>query len=150
MLDSLFATKMRIQIPVRSFLNASSRVYLCVQAMDCAVSPGRLCSLLRQSTNVGLMARAREDRQVLYRAKPARPLFPELHSMVLKALGMDRILESIIEQHDLDDLVAKTKRFIRRNIRTLALSAAELKQSVRTLEGQHPFSIWGREMETGP
>src|SRR3546814_8524161 len=33
-----------------------------------------------------------------YRANQAHPLFPELHSMVKKALGMDHILESILSR----------------------------------------------------
>ena len=34
----------------------------------------------------------KEGRQLVYQANTSHPLFPELHSMVEKALGMDQIL----------------------------------------------------------
>jgi hypothetical protein len=37
-----------------------------------------------------------EGRQVIYSANAGHPMFPELRSMVHKALGMDQILDSIV------------------------------------------------------
>lgn len=48
--------------------------------------------------DAGLLSHDKTGRQIHYHANTNHPLFPELHSMVRKALGMDRILESIIER----------------------------------------------------
>ena len=40
----------------------------------------------------------KNGRQIQYQANQKHPLFHELQSMVQKALGMDRILESILER----------------------------------------------------
>ena len=98
MLDSLFTSKMRVKILMRLFLNADSRSHLRELAHDFGASPGHVRSELIQLSAAGLLASEQEGRQVRYRADQSHPLFPELQSMVRKALGMDRILDSIIER----------------------------------------------------
>jgi DNA-binding transcriptional ArsR family regulator len=98
MLDSLITSKMRVQILMRLFLNPDSHAYLRELAQDFHASPGHVRSELQQLSAAGLLTSAKEGRQVHYRADDRHPLFPELQSMVRKALGMDRILDSIIER----------------------------------------------------
>ena len=98
MLDSLFTSKMRIQILMRLFLNSDSQAYLRELAHDFRASPGHVRAELMQLSKAGLLASAKEGRQVHYQADRTHPLFPELQSMVRKALGMDRILESIVQR----------------------------------------------------
>ena len=98
MLDGLFTSKMRIQILMRLFLNADSRSYLRELTHDFGASPGHVRSELMQLSAAGLLVSEKEGRQVQYRADRSHPLFPELQSMVRKALGMDRILESVVER----------------------------------------------------
>ena len=97
MLDSLFTSKMRVQILMRLFLNADSHTYLRELAKDFDASPAHVRSELMRLSAAGLLASAKEGRQVQYRADRSHPLFPELQSMVRKALGMDRIIDSIVE-----------------------------------------------------
>lgn len=98
MLDSLITSKMRVQILMRLFLNAKSRVYLRELAKEFNASPGHVRTELQQLTRAGLLSSVKEGRQVLYRAECSHPLFPELQSMVRKSLGMDRILDSILDR----------------------------------------------------
>jgi len=98
MLDSLFTSKMRVQILMRLFLNPESRAYLRELAHEFGASPGHLRTELRQLSEAGLLTSDKEGRQVQYKADRSHPLFPELQSMVRKALGMDRILDSVVER----------------------------------------------------
>jgi DNA-binding transcriptional ArsR family regulator len=98
MLDSLITSKMRVQILMRLFLDPSRRTYLRELAHDFHASPGHVRAELRQLSGAGLLSSAREGRQVQYRADRSHPLYPELQSMVRKALGMDRIVDSIVER----------------------------------------------------
>lgn len=98
MLDSLITSKMRVQILMRLFLNPEHRTYLRELAQDFHASPGHVRSELRQLADAGLLSSEREGRQVQYRAERSHPLFPELQSMVRKALGMDQIVDSIVER----------------------------------------------------
>ena len=98
MLDSLITSKMRVQILMRLFLNPDSHAYLRELSHEFAASPGHVRSELQQLRAAGLLHSEKQGRQVQYRAERSHPLFPELQSMVRKAFGMDRILDSIIER----------------------------------------------------
>ncbi|MCB1773737.1 MAG: winged helix-turn-helix transcriptional regulator [Gammaproteobacteria bacterium] len=98
MFTGLINSKMRVQILMRFFLNPDSRAHLRELSNEFKASPGHLRSELQQLTKAGLLASEKDGRQVKYSAVRSHPLFPELHSMVRKALGMDRILDSIIQR----------------------------------------------------
>ncbi len=98
MLDSFITSKARIRILIRLFLNPGQKAYLRELATEFNMSPGQLSDELHHMNDAGLLSQSRDGRQLNYRANTSHPLFPELHSMVKKALGMDRILESIIER----------------------------------------------------
>jgi DNA-binding transcriptional ArsR family regulator len=175
MLDSLITSKMRVQILMRLFLNPDSHAYLRELAQDFHASPGHVRSELQQLSAAGLLTSAKEGREVHYRADRSHPLFPELQSMVRKALGMDRIFESILDRlgnleaayvtgdyaegrdtgivdlvlvgdvnrDNLDDLVAKTERYIQRRIRPLVLSQEELEVLAVGGSLQPRLLLWG-------
>ena len=94
----LITSKLRVRILMRLFLNPSRQVYLRELASEFAASSGQVREELLSLHRAGLLTSQRSGRQVLYRADTGHPLFPELQSMVGKALGMDRILESIVER----------------------------------------------------
>ncbi|MFC1684680.1 ArsR family transcriptional regulator [Pseudomonadota bacterium] len=83
---------------MRLFLNPEGHAYLREMAEEFKVSPSQVRDELQQLSSAGLLESEKEGRQINYRANTKHPLFPELHSMVRKALGMDRILDSIIER----------------------------------------------------
>ncbi len=101
-MDSIFTglitSKMRIRILMRLFQNPGQRVYLRELAQEFVASPSQVSEELRQLNAAGLLTREKQGRQILYCANPKYVLFQELQSMVRKALGMDRILDSIIER----------------------------------------------------
>lgn len=92
----LITSKTRIQILVRLFLNPNRRAYLRELASEFSASPSQVKEELAQLASYGLLTSEKSGRQIDYRANQSHPLFPELHSMVKKALGMDRILDSIL------------------------------------------------------
>jgi DNA-binding transcriptional ArsR family regulator len=97
-LSSLIASKTRINILMRLFLNSDQQAYLRELANEFTVSPSQVSGELQQLSDAGLLKSNKSGRQINYRANTEHPLFPELHSMVKKALGMDQILESILER----------------------------------------------------
>lgn len=98
MLESFITSKARIRILIRLFLNPAQKAYLRELAGEFDISPGQLSDELHHLKDTGLLSQNKSGRQVNYQANQNHPLFPELHSMVKKALGMDRILDSIIER----------------------------------------------------
>ena len=89
---------MRIRILMRLFLNPEQHAYVRELAKEFDVSSSQVSGELQQLTQSGLLTSAHQGKQINYQANTGHVLFPELQSMVKKALGMDQILESIIER----------------------------------------------------
>ncbi len=102
MADSIFSglitSKTRVRILMRLFLNPDQNAHLRGLATEFDLSPSQVREELRQLSQAELLINKKKGRQVDYGANTRHPLFPELHSMVRKALGMDHILESIVER----------------------------------------------------
>jgi DNA-binding MarR family transcriptional regulator len=78
---------------MRIFLNPERNVYLRELADDFQASPSHIKNELDQLKEADLVTSRKNGRQVLFSANRRHPVFNELHSMVKKDLGMDRILE---------------------------------------------------------
>jgi DNA-binding MarR family transcriptional regulator len=101
-MDSIFSglitSKTRIRILMRLFLNPDQNAYLRELSEEFMVSPSQVREELQHLSRAGILASRKNGRQIHYQANQKHPLFNELHSMVKKALGMDRILESIVQR----------------------------------------------------
>lgn len=81
---------------MRLFINPARHAYLRELASEFGVSSSQVSEELRQLKKAGLLDDRKSGRQIHYQANTRHPLFPELQSMVRKAMGMDHIVESII------------------------------------------------------
>ncbi len=101
-MDSIFSgiitSKMRIRILMRLFLNPKRNAYLRELSTEFNASPSHIKEELDHLTQSGLLTSKKRGRQILFSANEQHPVFNELHSMVKKALGMDRILESMLKR----------------------------------------------------
>ena len=98
LLSSLITSKTRIRILMRLFLNPVQKAYLRELAGEFNASPSQIKDELTQLVDAGFLIHEKQGRQIDYMANTSHPLYPELHSMVKKTLGMDRIIDSIIER----------------------------------------------------
>jgi len=96
--SGLITSKTRINILMRLFLNPERCAYLRELSDEFGASPSQVREELRQLNDAGFLCCEKNGRQIHYRANTKHALFNELNSMVRKALGMDRILDSIIER----------------------------------------------------
>jgi predicted nucleotidyltransferase len=81
---------------MRLFLNPERHAYLRELSEEFSASPSQVREELRQLSEAGFLSSEKSGRQIHYCANRKHPLFSELNSMVRKALGMDRVVESII------------------------------------------------------
>jgi len=96
--SGLITSKTRIKILMRLFLNPKQNAYLRELANEFNASPSQVREELRQLNDAGFLESCKNGRQIQYQANRKHPLFNELQSMVQKALGMDRILDSILDR----------------------------------------------------
>lgn len=94
----LISSKTRIKLLIRFFFNPETRSYLRELAKDFNVSTNAVREELNQLTKTELLTSQRSGRQVHYMANQDHPLFPELKSMVSKVMGIDQVIDSIINR----------------------------------------------------
>ncbi|MDZ7696005.1 MAG: winged helix-turn-helix domain-containing protein [Deltaproteobacteria bacterium] len=94
--SGLIASKTRIKLLTRFFFNPKIRAYLRELAKELNVSTNAVREELNQLTKTQLLNSERNGRQVFYMANQGHPLYPELKSMVSKAMGIDQVIESIV------------------------------------------------------
>jgi DNA-binding transcriptional ArsR family regulator len=104
MLSQLFTSKTRIQLLLKLFLNPDVSCYLRELATEFAVSPNAVKEELDSLTEAGYLEKQKKGRSIFFRANTRHPIFPELHSIVKKSLGIDRVVEEV--KADLGDVQA--------------------------------------------
>jgi DNA-binding transcriptional ArsR family regulator len=101
-MDSLFAglisSKTRIKLLVRFFFNPAIRSYLRELAKEFNLSTNAVREELNQLTKTNLLKSEKNGRNVYYTANRDHPLFPELKSMVSKVMGMDQVIDGIVNR----------------------------------------------------
>jgi len=83
---------------MRLFLNAGQQAYMRELADEFDAPVSQVRDELKHLNEAGLLIASKNGRQIFYRANTKHSLFPELQSMVQKALGMDHIIESILQR----------------------------------------------------
>jgi len=94
----LIASKTRVKLLIRLFFNPKTRAYLRELANEFDVSTNAVREELNQLTNTKLLKSERNGRQVYYMANADHPLFPELKSMVGKVMGIDQVVDGIVNR----------------------------------------------------
>lgn len=96
--SGLITSKTRIKILMRLFMNPSRQAYLRELADEFKASPSHIKDELDQLKTANLLTSEKKGRQILFSANKNHPVFSELQSMVQKALGMDKIIDSMIRR----------------------------------------------------
>jgi len=101
-MDNLFAglisSKTRIKLLVRFFFNPQTRSYLRELAKEFNLSTNAVREELNQLRDTKLLKSEKNGRQVYYMANQKHPLFGELKSMVGKVMGIDQVVDGIVNR----------------------------------------------------
>lgn len=101
--EGLIASKTRIKLLIRFFFNPEAKSYLRELAKEFNVSTNSVREELNQLRKTNLLKTERSGRQIFYSADTDHPLFPELKSMVRKVMGIDKVIDGIVNRlGDLD------------------------------------------------
>ena len=98
LLSGIIASKTRIKLLMRLFFNPQARSYLRELSKEFDVSTNAVREELNQLTKTGLLKAEKNGRQVFYRANTEHSLFPELKSMVGKVMGIDQVIDGIVNR----------------------------------------------------
>ena len=98
MLDSLITSKTRIKLLTRLFLNSNSYGHLRGLQSEFGESSNAIRLELNRFEQAGLLTSHTEANRKVYAANTSHPLFPEINSLLRKNLGLDQLIETIIER----------------------------------------------------
>jgi hypothetical protein len=98
MLDSLITSKTRIKLLTRLFLNSNSYGHLRGLQTEFGESSNAIRLELNRFEQAGLIISHNEANRKVYAANTAHPLFPEINSILRKHLGLDQLIENVIER----------------------------------------------------
>jgi len=98
LMTGLISSKTRINLIVRLFFNPTTKAYLRELAKELNVSTNSVREELNQLTKAKLLNSQKNGRNIFYMANTSHPLFPELKSMVRKVMGLDQVIDSILER----------------------------------------------------
>ena len=102
LMDNLFAglisSKTRIKLLTRFFFNPQTQSYLRELAKEFNVSTNSVREELNQLTKTKLLTSQKSGRQVFYTANTNHPLFSDLKSMVGKVMGIDKVIDGIVNR----------------------------------------------------
>jgi hypothetical protein len=98
LLTGIISSKTRIKLLVRLFYNPQTRSYLRELAKEFNVSTNAIREELNLLRNTNLLKTEKSGRLVYYMANPEHPLFEDLKSMVGKVMGIDRVVDGIINR----------------------------------------------------
>jgi hypothetical protein len=96
MLDTLITSKTRIKLLLKFFLNAQTKSYLRSLEGEFGESTNGIRLELNKFEAAGMLKADVEGNKKVYQANTKHPLFEDIHNIIKKYIGIDRVIEQII------------------------------------------------------
>ncbi|GAB4413745.1 MAG: helix-turn-helix domain-containing protein [Bacteroidia bacterium] len=102
MIETLISSKTRIKLLLKFFLNSNMRAYLRHLEAEFGESSNAIRLELNRFEQAGMLQSSVEGNKKYFQANTGHPLFHEVHSIVMKYVGLDRVVDFVI--NNLGDL----------------------------------------------
>jgi DNA-binding transcriptional ArsR family regulator len=103
MIGTLITSQTRIKLLKKFFLNSSTTAHLRGLESEFGDSSNAIRIELNRLEDAGLLHSLREGNKKVYQANRSHPLFGDIHSIIMKETGLDRVIEKVI--HRIGDLI---------------------------------------------
>lgn len=98
MIDALISSKTRIKLLLKFFLNSKTTAYLRSLESEFGESTNAIRIELNRLENAGMLTSNMQGNKKIFQANTKHPLFKEIHNILLKHLGLDSIVQNVIER----------------------------------------------------
>jgi predicted nucleotidyltransferase len=98
MIGSLITSQTRIKLLKKFFLNSSTRAHLRGLASEFEESSNSIRIELNRFEKAGLLHSLRDGNKKVYQANRDHPMFSDIHSIIMKETGIDRVIEKVIHR----------------------------------------------------
>lgn len=98
MLTTLISSKTRIKLLLKFFLNSNTTAYLRSLEGEFGESSNGIRVELNKFEEAGMLSSTIKGNKKIFQANTNHPLFKEIHSIILKYVGIDQIVEKVVER----------------------------------------------------
>lgn len=106
MLGELITSKTRLRLLIKFFISQANRGYLNGLATEMGESTNAIRKELNHLQGAGYLNKVRVNNKIEYKANTKHPLFEILRKVVLKHLGLEDIVETVLEKMgDVDRII---------------------------------------------
>lgn len=98
MIETLISSKTRIKLLLKFFLNSSSRSYLRGLEAEFGDSTNGIRQELNRFEEAGMLKTCTEGNKKYFQANTEHPLYNEVHNILIKYIGFDTIIDTVIER----------------------------------------------------
>lgn len=98
MLDSLITSQTRIKLLLKFFINSSTRAHLRGLESEFGDSTNGIRVELNRLEDARLLKSTKVGNRKYYQANVEHPLFEDIHNLVIKEAGIDKIIERVISR----------------------------------------------------
>jgi len=98
MLGTLITSKTRIKLLLKFFLNSNNTAYLRSLEPEFEESTNAIRQELNRFEEANLLVSVSEGNKKMYKANTNHPLFPEINALLMKHIGLDKIIEKVVNK----------------------------------------------------
>ncbi|MBC35356.1 MAG: transcriptional regulator [Bacteroidetes bacterium] len=98
MLEALITSKTRIKLLLKFFLNSKSSAYLRNLESEFGDSTNAIRVELIRFEKAGLLKSWYKGNKKLFQANTEHPLYSSIHNLIIKHVGLDKVVETVIEE----------------------------------------------------
>lgn len=98
MLETLITSKTRLRLLVKFFVNAANQAHMRGLADEFGESTNAIRKELNNLSEAGYLEKEAVGNKIEYKANTHHPLFTSLQSIVRKYLGLDTIIEKVVDR----------------------------------------------------
>ncbi len=96
LLEALVTSKTRIKLLLKFFLNSNSTSYLRSLAAEFGESSNSIRVELNRFEKAELLVSYNQGNRKYFQANLSHPIYPDIHNIVLKYIGIDHIIDNVI------------------------------------------------------
>ena len=96
MLETLISSKTRIKLLLKFFLNSNMTSYLRSLESEFGDSTNAIRLELNRLEKAGMLRSFLKGNKKMFKANTQHPLFNEVHSILLKHIGIDRLIDGVV------------------------------------------------------
>ncbi len=98
MIETLISSKTRIKLLLKFFLNNKNTGYLRNLEAEFGESTNAIRMELNRLEKAGMLTSNLEGNKKIFQANVQHPLYGEVHSIVMKYVGLDRIIQHVVKR----------------------------------------------------